>query len=130
MTDFALSWRSVKSIRSEGWLAARSRRLQLDSSMHVNGSGETNKQHSFVFVSELMYVLASVGGQYDCGTTDVTRTFHLGEPTAYEKTCFTRVLQVQSELLEVALPRVQHSRPVGLLSMSLSLVLFESHDSF
>ena len=36
----------------------------------------------------------SSGGQYDCGTTDVTRTFHLGEPSAYQRECFTRVLQV------------------------------------
>lgn len=36
------------------------------------------------------------GGQYDCGTTDVTRTFHLGEPTEYQKMCFSRVLQVAS----------------------------------
>lgn len=32
-------------------------------------------------------------GQYDCGTTDVTRTFHLGTPTQHQKTCFTKVLQ-------------------------------------
>ena len=37
---------------------------------------------------------AVVGGQYDCGTTDVTRTFHLGEPTKHQRVCFTRVLQV------------------------------------
>lgn len=36
------------------------------------------------------------GGQYDCGTTDVTRTFHLGEPTARQRECFTRVLQVST----------------------------------
>jgi Xaa-Pro aminopeptidase len=27
------------------------------------------------------------------GTTDVTRTFHLGEPTEYQKNVFTRVLK-------------------------------------
>ena len=37
---------------------------------------------------------AVAGGQYDCGTTDVTRTFHLGEPTKHQRVCFTRVLQV------------------------------------
>ncbi|KAF7720703.1 hypothetical protein EC973_006318 [Apophysomyces ossiformis] len=40
----------------------------------------------------LMYVCDS-GGQYKDGTTDVTRTFHFGKPTSYEKRCFTRVLQ-------------------------------------
>ena len=34
------------------------------------------------------------GGQYDCGTTDVTRTFHMGTPTDHQRLCFTRVLQV------------------------------------
>lgn len=37
--------------------------------------------------------LCDSGGQYKDGTTDVTRTYHFGEPTAYEKRCFTRVLQ-------------------------------------
>eukprot|EP00884_Botryococcus_braunii_P009047 jgi/Botrbrau1/18143/Bobra.53_1s0015.2 len=38
-------------------------------------------------------LLVDSGGQYDCGTTDVTRTIHLGTPTAHQKMCFTRVLQ-------------------------------------
>ena len=37
--------------------------------------------------------LCDSGGQYRDGTTDVTRTYHFGEPTEYEKRCFTRVLQ-------------------------------------
>jgi len=38
--------------------------------------------------------LCDSGGQYCDGTTDVTRTVHLGgTPTEYEKDCFTRVLQ-------------------------------------
>ncbi|KAI8089674.1 peptidase M24, structural domain-containing protein [Halteromyces radiatus] len=41
---------------------------------------------------KLIYLCDS-GGQYKDGTTDVTRTLHFGEPTAYEKRCFTRVLQ-------------------------------------
>ena len=32
-------------------------------------------------------------GQFLCGTTDVTRTHHLGTPSAYEKMCYTRVLK-------------------------------------
>lgn len=42
--------------------------------------------------SDAMFLLDS-GGQYADGTTDVTRTVHLGTPTAHEKACFTRVLQ-------------------------------------
>lgn len=33
------------------------------------------------------------GGQYSDGTTDVTRTIHLGTPTDEEKTAFTLVLK-------------------------------------
>lgn len=38
--------------------------------------------------------LLDSGAQYVDGTTDITRTVHFGEPTAREKECFTRVLQV------------------------------------
>lgn len=43
--------------------------------------------------SKKLFLLDS-GAQYVDGTTDITRTIHFGEPTAYEKECFTRVLQV------------------------------------
>lgn len=39
-----------------------------------------------------LYLLDS-GAQYRDGTTDVTRTIHLGTPTQHEKECFTRVLK-------------------------------------
>ncbi|KAJ2359427.1 hypothetical protein IWW50_003904 [Coemansia erecta] len=39
-----------------------------------------------------MYLCDS-GGQYLDGTTDVTRTCHFGEPTQWERECFTRVLK-------------------------------------
>ncbi|KAI9289036.1 peptidase M24, structural domain-containing protein [Umbelopsis sp. AD052] len=41
---------------------------------------------------KLIYLCDS-GGQYRDGTTDVTRTYHFGQPNDYEKRCFTRVLQ-------------------------------------
>ncbi|CEP17177.1 hypothetical protein [Parasitella parasitica] len=37
--------------------------------------------------------LCDSGAQYKDGTTDVTRTWHFGTPTDYEKACFTAVLQ-------------------------------------
>jgi Xaa-Pro aminopeptidase len=40
-----------------------------------------------------MYLCDS-GGQYLDGTTDCTRTVHFGSPSAFERECFTRVLQV------------------------------------
>ena len=38
-------------------------------------------------------MLLDSGGQYTTGTTDVTRTIHLGEPSDWQRECFTRVLQ-------------------------------------
>ncbi|GIL68768.1 hypothetical protein Vafri_22006 [Volvox africanus] len=38
-------------------------------------------------------LLLDSGGQYDCGTTDITRTVHTGTPTDHQRRCFTRVLQ-------------------------------------
>mmetsp|Transcript_3447 Transcript_3447/g.8118 ORF Transcript_3447/g.8118 Transcript_3447/m.8118 type:complete len:777 (-) Transcript_3447:379-2709(-) len=42
-------------------------------------------------------LLVDSGGQYDCGTTDVTRVFHLGgddhQPTKFMREVFTRVLK-------------------------------------
>lgn len=47
---------------------------------------------------EKLFLLDS-GAQYIDGTTDITRTVHFGEPTARQKECFTRVLQVWSSFL-------------------------------
>lgn len=38
-------------------------------------------------------LLLDSGGQYECGTTDITRTMHFGAPTDYQRRCYTRVLQ-------------------------------------
>lgn len=38
-------------------------------------------------------LLIDSGGQYECGTTDVTRTVHLGAPPAAVRDAFTRVLR-------------------------------------
>lgn len=52
------------------------------------------KEGSCGMVSRDEVFLLDSGGQYVDGTTDVTRTMHLGgNPTEYEKECFTRVLQ-------------------------------------
>jgi Xaa-Pro aminopeptidase len=42
-------------------------------------------------------LLLDSGGQYDCGTTDITRTMHYGTPTPHQCACYTRVLQVSKE---------------------------------
>ncbi|XP_066251051.1 xaa-Pro aminopeptidase 1 [Euwallacea similis] len=49
--------------------------------------------------------LCDSGAQYLDGTTDVTRTFHFGTPTAYEKQCYTRVLKGQLKFASMIFPR-------------------------
>lgn len=44
-------------------------------------------------VSASTLLLLDSGGQFDCGTTDITRTMHLGTPDDYQRRCYTRVLQ-------------------------------------
>jgi len=44
------------------------------------------------------------GAQYLDGTTDVTRTLHFGEPTAYERHCFTHVLKAHIALATAVFP--------------------------
>ena len=50
----------------------------------------TETNHSLI-KKEMIHLVDS-GGQYLDGTTDVTRTFHFGNPTKEEKDAFTRVL--------------------------------------
>lgn len=50
-----------------------------------------------------MYLVDS-GGQYTDGTTDITRTLHLGQPTEFQRECFTRVLQGHIDLAEAVFP--------------------------
>jgi len=49
-------------------------------------------------------LLLDSGGQYTCGTTDVTRTVHFGEPTEHQRECFTRVLKGHIALATAVFP--------------------------
>jgi Xaa-Pro aminopeptidase len=49
-------------------------------------------------------LLCDSGGQYTCGTTDVTRTVHFGTPTDHQKECYTRVLQGHIALDQMVFP--------------------------
>ena len=49
--------------------------------------------HSCASVDQNTLLLLDSGGQYDCGTTDITRTMHMGEPTPYQKAAYTAVLK-------------------------------------
>ncbi|XP_014485321.1 PREDICTED: xaa-Pro aminopeptidase 1 [Dinoponera quadriceps] len=48
--------------------------------------------------------LCDSGAQYKDGTTDVTRTWHFGEPTSFERECFTRVFKGQCRLSTMIFP--------------------------
>jgi Xaa-Pro aminopeptidase len=56
-------------------------------------------------------ILLDSGGQYEDGTTDVTRTFHTGIPTTYQKEMFTRVLKgniaIDTQIFPVGTPGCQ-----------------------
>ncbi|MGK0363496.1 MAG: Xaa-Pro aminopeptidase [Saprospiraceae bacterium] len=49
-------------------------------------------------------LLLDSGGQYYDGTTDITRTIRLGEPTDQESFCYTRVLKGYIELASIVFP--------------------------
>jgi Xaa-Pro aminopeptidase len=49
-------------------------------------------------------LLLDSGGQYECGTTDITRTMHFGQPSDHQRECFTRVLQGHIALDEAVFP--------------------------
>ena len=48
--------------------------------------------------------LCDSGAQYRDGTTDVTRTLHFGNPTNFERECFTRVFKGQCRLSSTIFP--------------------------
>ncbi|MDE6483190.1 MAG: aminopeptidase P family protein [Rikenellaceae bacterium] len=50
------------------------------------------------------FLLIDSGGQYLCGTTDITRTVHFGTPTEQEKRDFTLVLKGHIDLARAVFP--------------------------
>lgn len=57
-----------------------------------------------IIVKNQIYLCDS-GAQYKDGTTDVTRTYHFGTASAFEKRAFTRVLQGHIQLDAVIFPQ-------------------------
>ncbi|KAM6427256.1 xaa-Pro aminopeptidase 2 [Liasis olivaceus] len=62
-----------------------------------------------------MYLVDS-GGQYFDGTTDITRTIHWGEPTAFQKEAYTRVLMGNIDLSRLVFPRKTSGRMVEIFA--------------
>lgn len=55
-------------------------------------------------VTDKELILLDSGAQYRDGTTDITRTFHLGTPTEWEKKTFTLVLKGHIALARAVFP--------------------------
>ncbi|KAK3274580.1 hypothetical protein CYMTET_17242 [Cymbomonas tetramitiformis] len=68
--------------------------------IHYRAAHDTCKE-----ISTDTLLLLDSGGQFDCGTTDVTRTVHLGEPSPRQKDCFTRVLKGHIALDQMVFPQ-------------------------
>lgn len=51
------------------------------------------------------FLLLDCGGQYDCGTTDITRTIALGDLTKEQKEDYTRVLRGHISLSQAIFPK-------------------------
>lgn len=68
--------------------------------VHYRSSEKTNRK----LESGLLYLIDS-GGQYEDGTTDITRTLAVGEPTAEMRDRFTRVLQGHIALATAVFPK-------------------------
>ncbi|MEL6839696.1 MAG: aminopeptidase P family protein [Pseudomonadota bacterium] len=71
--------------------------------VHYRVSEQTNRA---IGKNELL--LVDSGGQYVDGTTDITRTMIIGEPTDEHRACYTRVLQGM-----IAISRVRFPKGVG-----------------
>jgi len=67
--------------------------------IHYRPTEETARR----ITKDELYLVDS-GAQYKDGTTDVTRTIHLGTPSHYEKECFTRVLKGHIALASANFP--------------------------
>lgn len=68
--------------------------------VHYSATGETN-----AVLQPRGLLLSDTGGHYLDGTTDITRTFVLGELTEEEKRAFTLVLAAHLELLGAVFPK-------------------------
>ncbi|CAL1274817.1 unnamed protein product [Larinioides sclopetarius] len=69
--------------------------------IHYKPTDATNRK---VTLEEIY--LCDCGSQYrDGGTTDVTRTWHFGTPSAFEKVCFTLVLKGHIALSSAIFPK-------------------------
>ena len=79
--------------------------------IHYHPKNETNRE-----INDKEMYLCDSGAQYMDGTTDVTRTWHFGVPSDYEKECFTRVLKGQMSMGNQIFPRKVKGRVLDTLA--------------
>ncbi|MCM1166351.1 MAG: aminopeptidase P family protein [Lachnospiraceae bacterium] len=87
--------------------------------VHYSATEETNAE-----LQPRGFLLSDTGGHYlgggAAGTTDITRTFVLGELDPFEKVTFTQVLEAHFELLNTAFPKgVRGSTLDGICRQSM-----------
>ncbi len=68
--------------------------------VHYEPTEESDKR-----LEQKGFLLLDCGGQYECGTTDITRTIPLGELTQEEKEDYTRVLRGHISLAMARFPK-------------------------
>ena len=79
--------------------------------IHYRVTRETNRS---ILPGELY--LVDSGGQYLNGTTDITRTVIVGEPTTEHRDCYTRVLQGMIAISTARFPRGIAGRDIDALA--------------
>ncbi|XP_044003910.1 xaa-Pro aminopeptidase ApepP isoform X2 [Aphidius gifuensis] len=100
---------SVALVKYFSWLEDKIVTKSVPSITEVTGADQLEKfrreQENFVGLSfETISAVGAHGAQYYDGTTDVTRTFHFGIPTDFERECFTRVFKGQTALASATFP--------------------------
>lgn len=81
--------------------------------IHYGSTPETNRK-----ITSDTYFLLDSGGQYYDGTTDITRVFHFGKPTAQEKRDYTLVLKGMISLTLQKFPQGTRGGQLDVLARS------------
>ncbi|XP_033107021.1 xaa-Pro aminopeptidase 1-like [Anneissia japonica] len=79
--------------------------------IHYSSSEATNKA-----ISKASTYLLDSGGQYLDGTTDITRTFHFGTPTDFQKDAYTRVLMGAIDLCRTVFRTGVYGRDIDAIA--------------
>lgn len=79
--------------------------------IHYGADDKSNKK-----IDGSAFFLLDSGGQYLDGTTDITRVFHLGNPTDEEKTDYTNVLKGMIDLNLAKFPKGTRGSQLDILA--------------